>query len=104
MTDNITAIPVSTKVPDGSVISAKPCHLISLTSGGKSKKMFIALERPVMEPSHIQAKGFFLEWSEENILSNWIDIIKDTDRSVHTEMYFPWHSVISIRNLVYKAK
>jgi len=104
MTDTITAIPVSNKVPDGSIISTKPAHLVSVAmSGGKIKKMFIALERPVLEISHIQTKGFFVENTEENILENWTEIVKNTDKALHTEMYFPWHSVIYIRNLVYNA-
>src|SRR5579885_2350940 len=105
MTDNITAIPVSTKVPEGSVISTKPCHLVCMSNGAKTKKMFIALERPVLDVSYIQTKGFFVEFSEEEVVENWMNIVKElsVDKNNIMEMYFPWHSVSYIRNLVYKS-
>lgn len=102
----ITAIPVSSKVPEGSVISAKPCHLVSITdkmtTKVSAKKMFIALERPTLEISHIQAKGFFVEFDEDAIVQNWAEIVKSlmVEGKV-VEIYFPWTSVNYIRNLVY---
>lgn len=106
MTENITAIPVSNiKIPDGTPINTKPCHLILLTDKVK-RQVFIALERPILDASHIQTKGFFVEKPENEVIEDWTTIVKEAnmDKSKLGEFYFPWHRVIYIRNLVYKSK
>lgn len=67
--------------------------------------MFIALERPVLETSFIQTKGFFVDVDEETIVGNWQELVRThtIDKKNVQELYIPWHSVSYIRNLVYKA-
>jgi hypothetical protein len=108
MTDS--AIQVLHSVPQNTTISPKPCHLVCIKNdksnkGVKTDKMFIALERPVLETSFIQTKGFFVDADEEAIVNGWQDMVKTytTDKKNVQELYIPWHSISYIRNLVYKA-
>lgn len=108
MTDNITAIPVATRVPDGSPISIKPCHLVVFVpekANTKTQKLFVALERPLLETGYIQAKGFFVDSDKESIINSWQDMVKMhmTDKKNVVEIYVPWLKIDHIQNLVYKA-
>jgi hypothetical protein len=99
-------------VPAGTAINNKPCYLITLTekvSTGVGKAMrhrrFLALELPTMQPSHIQCKGFFVEQEDEaTIVNSFRQIVQSTDKDNITELFLPWHSVCSVRNLVFRAK
>lgn len=99
-------------VPAGTAINNKPCYLITLTekvSTGVGKAMrhrrFLALELPMMQSSHIQCKGFFLEQDDElTIVNTFRQIVQETNKDHITEIFLPWHSVCSVRNLVFKAK
>ena len=97
------------RVPDGSTISAKPCYLITLTEKvgtGKTaqQKRFIAVDLPTLQTSFIQTKGFYTEATEEEVLLNFKVILSTMDKDQMLELYLPWHSIISIRSLVFKAK
>lgn len=96
------AIQSTFRVPDGSVSPTKPCYAVIFTVGPS----FIALELPLMEASHIKAKGFFIKADEDNIAKNFPELISTMtkDKSNVVEMYFPWTKVHHIRNLVYKYK
>lgn len=98
------------RVPDGSVISAKPSYLITLTEKtGNSKSMqfkkFISLDLPnTTHPHFVQAKGFFCDQDEEAIIANYKQIVATIDKEKVIEIYFSASSVFSIRSLVFKAK
>lgn len=110
MTDNKDlVISAQMRVPDGTVISAKPCYLLTLTEktgSGKTlqQRRFITLELPAMQTSFVQTKGFYTEATEEEVILNFRTIIQMTEKDQMLELYLPWHSILSIRSLVFKAK
>lgn len=109
MTDKDFVIESQMRVPEGSIISAKPYYLITLTEkSGKGKKeeqrRFIALDLPRMEMAHVQTKGIYVDATEEKILEDFRALIQETPRDQITELFIPWHSIINIRSLVFKAK
>lgn len=101
----------SMRVTDNTAISAKPAYLVSLTekeSQGVGKKAqakrFIALDLPTMQPAFIQTKGFYTDADEATILVNFRQMQQEVNKEAIMEVYFPWHSVHSIRSLVFKSK
>jgi hypothetical protein len=113
MTNQDLSVIATMSVPSGAAINNKPCYLITLTekvSAGVGKLMkhrrFLALELPTMEAAHIQCKGFFLGQQDDEavIATSFRQIVQTTDKDSITELFLPWHSVCSIRNLVFKAK
>lgn len=109
MSDKDFLIEPQMRVPDGSVISAKPCYLVTMTekSGvGKNiqQRRFVAIDLPIMVPSHIQTKGFYTDVIEDEIILNFKTIVQGMQKENIIELYLPWHSIISIRSLVFKAK
>lgn len=95
-------------LPQASTISRKPCYLITLdglTKTGKpSVRRFVAIEKPGLEAaSVIQVKGFYAEETEDEIVSNFLDIIKAVPKDAIMEIIFPTHKVHSIRSLVFNA-
>lgn len=98
------------RVPDGSVISAKPSYLIILTEKtgtGKSNQFrkFISLDLPnTAHPHFVQAKGFYCDQDEDSIIMNYKQIVATVDKEKIIEIYFSASSVFSIRSLVFKAK
>lgn len=118
MSEKDFVVEALTRVPDGSVINAKPCYLITLTemevkkTKGKAAKAgvleqrhFVAIELPNMQPAaYVQTKGFYDTSGEENIIANFRSLVSSVDREQIMELYIPWHSIVSIRSLVFKAK
>ena len=105
MSDKDVVIQSSLRVPDGSIAPIKPCYLVALSPTKTVKKMFIALDLPAMETSHIKCKGIFVDATEEVVIENYIELIKTltTDKKNIVEIYFPWIKVEYIRSLVYNA-
>lgn len=120
--DKDFVVEVLNRVPDGSVINVKPCYLITLTEkevkdtkvqskGSKAKasvpgpRNFVAIELPNMQNSVcVHTKGFYDTSGEENIIANFRSLVSTIDREQILELYIPWHSIVSIRSLVFKAK
>lgn len=107
MTDKDIAIGI-TGLPQIGAISKKPPHLILLEDekkkGAPSKK-FITTDKPdIGTNGFVQAKGFFSDASEETIVANFANLLSSVPKEEFVEMMFPHHKVISIRNLVFKAK
>jgi len=69
----------------------------------KSNTKFITTGKLDIVPGFIQVRGFFVELEDQEINSNYNDIISSVDKEKIVEIYFPNHRVISIRSLIYKA-
>lgn len=109
MSEKDYVVEAQLRVPDGSIISAKPCYLITLTekiNKGKAEQQrrFIALDLPSMQPAYVQTKGFYTDASEEEIVQNFRSLLQSTNKDQVLELYLPWHSISHIRSLVFKHK
>ncbi len=84
--------------------ASKPCYLVKFLPEGKAKgKLFVAIELPKFETTFIQAKGFFFEGEEADIVTNYAARIAEVDKSALVEMWFPWHSLASVKSLIFKG-
>jgi hypothetical protein len=90
------------------LITKKPSHLITLESDSKGKyinhQRFITLDKPELLNGFIQVKGIFSLLSENEIIESFSDILADTPKESILEILFPWHRIICIRSLVFRAK
>ncbi len=83
---------------------AKPTYLMKFLPEGKAKAaLFIAIELPKFDVAYVQAKGFFYDGDEADIVTNYMAIIAETDKNSLTEMWFPWHSIKSVKSLIFKV-
>lgn len=94
-------------VPAGSVISKKPCYLVAIESIAKTGKLttkfYFALEKPDLQLGFIQAKGFFVDGSEDVIVASFVELAENTPKESILDMYFPASRVLYMRNLVFNA-
>jgi hypothetical protein len=96
-------------LPQGSAISKKPCYLVTLDGVSKSGKSvvarFIAVDKPDFNnAAFAQVKGFYTDSTEEEVVVNFLDIIRDTPKDQIMEVMFPTHKIHSIRSLVFSAE
>ena len=106
MSDKDYVIQSTINIPFGAVIAQKPSYLVKLAPEGKKSataKLFFAIEQPKFETSYIQVKGFFYEGEEESVYKQYNEIVSQSDRATYVEMWFPWHSIVFVRSLVFKA-
>jgi len=106
MTDKDIAVSI-TGLPQIGAISKKPPHLILLEDEKKkgALKKFITTDKPdIGTNSFVQAKGIFSSETEETIVASFADILSSAHKEEYVEMNFPHNRVVSIRNLVFKAK
>jgi hypothetical protein len=102
MTDHDIAIgPVG--IPNTAALAKKPPHLVSL-SDGKKTQLFLSLDKPESLNGFIQVKGFYVERAEEDISKDYLSLMSLTSKDAYVEMYFPIQRVLSIKNLMFKAK
>lgn len=83
-------------------IGAKPIYAIFFE--GKSKKLFLTVDKPDLQISHVAARGIFVEKTEAEILNSFTEILTTSTKEDILEMIFPWSKISSIRNLIFKAK
>jgi len=104
MSEKDYAIAATARVVSGSPILSKPAYLVTFEASGKTKsKFFIAIEKPEFQDAFIQVKGIFSEVSEEEIINSFGEILTQAGKESILEMYFPWHKIVSVRSLVFKA-
>lgn len=92
--------------PQVGSISKKPSYLITLDGmpGAKSKiARFITLDKPDLLVGFVQAKGVFSEVAEEEILTDFANILHGTPKESFLDIMFPVHKIIHIRSLVFNA-
>lgn len=90
----------------GSAISKKPSYLVTMEdTSGKTKvlKRFITVDKPDLLQGFVQAKGFFSDAEEDEIINNLSGILTSTKKELICEIMFPWHKICSIRSLVFNA-
>ena len=80
------------------VVTTKPPYLVELLDG-KSVKLFLTIDAPVIELSHIRVKGLFVSEKE-----NLNQVLSELDKTQVMEILFPWHRVQQIKNLSFKIK
>lgn len=106
MTDKDIAIGI-TGLPQIGAINKKPPHLIILEDEKKkgATKKFITTDKPdIGATGFVQAKGFYSDASEETIVVDFAALLSSTSKDEYVEMMFPHHRIVSIRNLIFKAK
>ena len=107
MSENDVAIPSIHATPYGAPVATKPAYLIVLESMSgkvKSYEYFLTLDKPDFLANCVQAKGFFSDSSETDIISNFSQLLTSIKKELICEMIFPWHKIHSIRNLIFRAK
>jgi hypothetical protein len=91
-------------VPNVGGVSKKPPHLVELMEG-KNKNYFLALDKPELLLGFIQVKGTFLSSTEvERALKDISAFVTQVPKENIFEMLLPSHRVLSIKNLLFKAK
>jgi hypothetical protein len=90
------------KLTINATINSKPIYAILFN--GKSKKIFLTVDKPDLQMSYVSARGIFIEKTEEEILNNFTEILTNISKDDIVEMMFPWTKICSIRNLVFKSK
>jgi hypothetical protein len=91
----------------GSTVSKKPCYLLTLEEVrfGKTKLItrFILIDKPDILNGFVQVKGIYSDFSEDDIVKRFWDIIQTTPKEQQLEIMFPTHRVVSIRSLMFNA-
>lgn len=100
MSDNIS-LPIFSGSLQQSIILNKPNYLITLIDG-KTKKYIITLDKPTFENGFIDVKCILIDnYSEEEIVLKYKDILTNTKRELYLELLIPWHRILMIRSLVF---
>lgn len=96
-----------TAAPNMGTISRKPSYLVTLedasTGKGTKHRRFITLDKPDFHDSFIQVKGIYSDLSENDIVSDFVEILSSTKKEEFLDMMFPVQKVCSIRSLVFNA-
>lgn len=95
----------SVGIPSVGSAPKKPPYLVSLEPNAGSKKavLFIALDKPDLLNGFIQVKGIYVDVTEDKVTKNFAEILAETPKEEILDIMFPWHRVVSIRNLVFNA-
>lgn len=95
------AIGITTKITNSNLINLKPSYLIYLND----QKYFVVQEKLDIQSNFVLAKGYFINLDEE-ALNNSTLILKmlENNSFKKEEMYFPWHRILQIKNLIFKSK
>lgn len=84
-----------------------PYYLVKMATDKKSlvagEEFFISFGEPDLNSNFLHVKGFFSGSKREDIVANYKDMVANTDPSQMVEMWMPWHTVHSIRSLVFKT-
>lgn len=91
-------------IPNVGGVSKKPPHLVELMEG-KTKNYFLAQDKPELLLGFIQVKGCFLSLIEVEVALKDINaFVAQISKENIFEMLLPSHRVLSIKNLLFKAK
>jgi hypothetical protein len=85
----------------------KPSYLVILKDDSiqiKKMKYFISIDKPDFLNGFISVKGIYANFSEKEIILNFNDMLTNSKKDLLLEVMFPWHRIISIRNLTFRAK
>jgi hypothetical protein len=90
-------------IPSVGAISKKPFYLVVLSTSGKKMEHFLSIDKPDVINGFIQAKGFYTDLSEDELVEGIFDVVASTPKEHYLDMMLPWHRVQSIRNLSFNA-
>lgn len=82
--------------------TTKPTYAIVLDKGKVCS--FITVDRPDLQASYVQAKGFFVNQSEDDVVKNFNALLTKCSKEDIVEVIFPWSKISHIRNLLFKSK
>ena len=90
------------QVPTMGQLNPKPAHLVILTekvgvAKNSHNRCFISLDLPSMQGvSFIQAKGFFSEKTQEEIATQFREMVASVDKDTLEEVYIPWSQILNV--------
>jgi hypothetical protein len=84
-------------------VSKKPNHLIYIDNGKSKPTLFITLDRPDLLNGFVSAKGFYTTVDEKKVISGYVDLLTNVDKDLLCEELMPWHRILKMRSLVFKA-
>lgn len=105
MSEKDFVISATVSLPVGPPTKVIPSYLIKFLPEGKKGivKLFLAVEQPAFNPDFIHTKGFFTDSSEDDIVTGYREMVASATASQIMEMWIPWHSIQSVRSLVFKT-
>lgn len=103
--DRDIVISSTVNIPSGPPNKMIPSYLVKFLPdlGSKKYKMFVAVEQPQFNADFIHTKGFFTESSEDDIVSGYREMVAAATAAQILELWVPWHTVHSVRSLVFKT-
>ena len=106
MSDRDVVIGSMATVPQGPGAKTLPAYLVKILPESNAKnstsRFFIAVEKHEF-PGHIHVKGFYSEQKEADIAILYRELVSQADSASILELWLPWHSIHSIRSLVFKT-
>jgi hypothetical protein len=88
-------------------INKKPIYLLvleSLTGKTRTLEKFLSLDKPDLLNGFVQVKGAYVENDISVIEKDYINILSSVKKENVVEIMFPWHRIVSMQNLIFKAK
>jgi hypothetical protein len=86
-------------------LDTRPLYLIVVTGPSKKTLHYITTTKPDHLPGGITAKGFYINTEEDSApQEEYKEIIKNTAKENIKEIFFPWHRILEVRNILFKAK
>jgi len=94
-------------IPNGPPAKMVTSYLVKilpdLGSKLKTYRMFIALDQVAFNNDFIHVKGFFSDSTEDDIVTGYKELIASATATQITEMWIPWHTIHSVKSLVFKT-
>ena|ERR1700722_8347937 len=93
-------------LPTGASQLKKPPYLLVFKEGtGKSATFsyFISLDKPETMNGLINVKGIFTEYTKEEIVKNYVDILTNISKDQIEELMIPIQRIHLIKSLVFSA-
>jgi hypothetical protein len=92
-------------IPNGPPTKQIPSYLVKMIKASKTdqQRFFIAVGEPNMNQSFIHVKGFFSDATEDDIVVGYKELLAAATQAQTLEMWLPWHTVQSVRSLVFKT-
>lgn len=93
-------------IPQQGALSKKPSYLISLEVKKGASQFFLTTDRPEMLQGFVSVRGLFLDPLIEgsDVRQNYTTLLNDATKESMVEIMFPWHKIVSMQSLVFRAK
>jgi|SRR5271166_1040511 len=90
-------------LPDPQLTRRVPSYLVVLEDG-KKDILFLATKFEEQTAQAPKFTGFQCNQSQEEIVAEYEQILKTTDKNNFVEMHFPWSRIKSVRSLMFRQK